>query len=118
MSDITAEKRLELIRTIREDNNRNRLKLKNRESILYGHGYETALYDKKEEAPPSQKSLSMTGFRILAAILLFSLFVIMDYTGSTYFDINAETICDYLRENYTPNTFDFMKEITYTFTHG
>lgn len=118
MSDITAEKRLELIRTIREDNNRNRLNLKNRESILYGHGYEAAIYDKKDAAPPSQKNLSMTGFRILAAILLFSLFVIMDYTDTTYFNINSETICDYLKENYTPNTFDFMKEITYTFTHG
>lgn len=118
MSDITAERRMELIRTIREENSRNRMNLKNRESILYGHTYDrTVASESKEMTSVPQKSIPMTGFRILAAIILFSLFVILDYAGDTWLPVNTTIICEYIQENYIPNSFAFMDKITYTLTH-
>lgn len=115
MSDITAERRLELIRNIREENNRNRMNMRNRESILYGQNYDKVVtYEEEKTSTTSTTQGGMLFFRILAAIILFSLFVILDYNKATWFSLNTDIICNYLKENYTLNSFDFIKEITYT----
>lgn len=43
---VTPEKRMELARYIREENLGNRLKLRQRENILYGKDLQTPIYDK------------------------------------------------------------------------
>lgn len=115
MSDITAEKRMELIRNIREENSRNRMNLRTRENILYGHSYDSAVANEVTNTTiSSEKAFSTLGIRILAAVILFSLFIILDYTKQTWFSLDSARICKYLQENYTPNSFDFIEEITYT----
>lgn len=118
MSDVTAEKRLALIRNIREENTRNRMNLRNRENILYGQHYHSVTNDQADDILHTGKHASSLGLRILVAIVLFSLFVILDYTERTWFSVNASGIRETLQENYIVNSFDFIKEITYTLNHA
>ncbi|MGN1147884.1 MAG: hypothetical protein ACI4TB_05640 [Lachnospiraceae bacterium] len=118
MSDITAEKRLELIRNIREENTKNRMKLRSRENILYGQHYNNATNTEADDMLQTGKHASSLGLRILVAIVLFSLFIILDYTEGTWFSVNASGIRENLQENYIVNSFDFIKEITYTLNHA
>lgn len=110
MSDITAEKRLALIRSIREENTRNRLNLRNRQRILYGHGYDNYIVDEYGNMTSPSKRHSTLGIRILAAIAVFSVFVILDYTKTPV----SGLLWERLGENYPLNIVDFMENITYT----
>lgn len=114
MSDVTAERRLELIRNIREENQKNRMSMRSREHILYGKEYEAApMWDTGEvPAPPAHGSTLI--LRIMIAAVLLSLFIIMDYLQADWLPVDMETINDSLKENYTVNIIDFMDKITYT----
>lgn len=114
MSDITAEKRLELIRNIREENHKNRMSLKNREHILYGREYETVPMQETEELPAASRHGSTLILRTIIAAVLLSLFIIMDYLQADWLPVDMETINNCLQENYTVNIIDFMDKITYT----
>lgn len=119
LSDISIERKLELIRSIREANNRNRNSLRQQESILYGKKYDNSMInddaDMADAAGLRGKGKASTlGMRSLLAIILFSLFVILDFTKGEWFSINAQKIFSYIEENYSSNGFAFMEEITYT----
>lgn len=114
MSDVTAERRLELIRNIREENQKNRMRMKNREHILYGREYDTALMQDTGELPAAPARASTLVLRTIIAAVLLSLFIIMDYLEADWLPIDMNTINDCLRENYTVNIIDFMDKITYT----
>lgn len=118
MSDITAEKKLELIRNIREENHKNRLNLQSRESILYGHEYCYTGETMQEAGKRTVKSVSHLGLRTLFAIILFSLFMILDNTGGVWGDFSSANIYGLLLENNIANSFDFIEEITYTLNHA
>lgn len=114
MSDVTAERRLELIRNIREENQKNRMSMKNREHILYGKEYETAPMRDTGEMPAAPAHGSSLILRIIIAAVLLSLFIIMDYLQADWLPVDMEAINDSLKENYTVNIIDFMDKITYT----
>ncbi|MBD5478847.1 MAG: hypothetical protein HDR14_06085 [Lachnospiraceae bacterium] len=114
MSDVTAERRLELIRNIREENQKNRMRMKNREHILYGREYDTAPMQDTGELPAAPARASTLVLRTIIAAVLLSLFIIMDYLEADWLPIDMNTINDCLKENYTVNIIDFMDKITYT----
>ncbi|MBD5536975.1 MAG: hypothetical protein HDQ99_15235 [Lachnospiraceae bacterium] len=114
MSDVTAERRLELIRNIREENQKNRMRMKNREHILYGREYDTAPMQDTGELPTAPARASTLILRTIIAAVLLSLFIIMDYLEADWLPIDMNTINDCLKENYTVNIIDFMDKITYT----
>ena len=114
MSDVTAERRLELIRNIREENQKNRMRMKNREHILYGREYDTAPMQDTRELPAAPARASTLILRTIIAAVLLSLFIIMDYMEADWLPIDMNTINDCLKENYTVNIIDFMDKITYT----
>lgn len=118
MSDITAEKKLELIRNIREENHKNRLNLQSRESVLYGHEYCYTGEAINEAGDGTGKRTSHLGFRILFAIILFSLFIILDNTKGVWGGFSSVDIYGLLLENNIANSFDFIEEITYTLNHA
>lgn len=93
----TLEKKMELARCIREENMGNRVKIRQREQILYGKSTQTPLYDKHtwpgqndtlsygEAAENNQVSgAPMSGFkyRMVLAVLLFVGFLVCDTNGS------------------------------------
>ena len=135
MEDVTAEKRLELVRYIREENNRNRIRMRTRENILYGKrkdnltdGY-TGYYEEnnyearqplsEEEADKaSGKVFSGLWVRTLLATVLFAVYIILDFSGGSILSVNSDAIHAHIGENYTPNVIDFMQEITYTLNNA
>lgn len=114
MSDVTAEKRLELIRNIREENHKNRMSMKNREHILYGREYETAAVPEAGERPAAPAAASTLVIRTIIAAVLLSLFIILDYLKADWIPVDMERLGDSLQENYAVNIIDFMDKITYT----
>ncbi|MBD5455877.1 MAG: hypothetical protein HDR23_05290 [Lachnospiraceae bacterium] len=111
MSHINTDQKLELVRTIRMQNQYNRMKCRERESFLYG---KPLPHDRKElysaEAAmsfPAQPEIMepeksgglLTGFRIrfLIALVLFSVFI--------YFDKNDISILG-------KNTFELFVSLT------
>lgn len=117
MSDISIERKLELIRSIREADSRNRSSLRQHQHILYGRRFDDDIMsndvDMPDTAVPGRK-ISTLGLRSLLAIILFSFYVILDYTGGEWLSVNAEKAFAYIEENYASNGFAFMEEITYT----
>ena len=132
MKEITAERRLELIRLIREENNHNRMKLRTREHILYGkredsfaQGYtgnyeeaaaETGYFSGNAENGEKENSKVFSGLwvRTLLATVLFAVYVILDFSGGSLFSVNSNDIHNRISKNCTSNVIDFMEEITYT----
>lgn len=123
MSDVSIEKKLELIRSIREADSRNRSSLKQQQSILYGgkrgYSYDNYVINVGEDttdpaAARKQKRFSTLGLRCLLAVLLFSGYVILDYTDAEWFFVNSSKAFSYIEENYSSNGFAFIREITYT----
>lgn len=119
MSDISIEKKLELIRSIREANSRNRNSLREHQHILYGHRYNDYIMNDEADmtdpvAPRGMKKMSTLGLRSLLAVILFSLYVILDYTGGEWLSVSSQKAFGYIEENYSSNGFAFMEEITYT----
>lgn len=115
MSDITAEKKLALIRSIREENDRNRMSMRNRQNILYGYYYDKCDTEFADNPTDMSKCFNRSlGIRILVAIVLFSVYVILDYTGTSFFSLDTTVISTSLMENYDLNAIDFIEEISYT----
>lgn len=93
----TLEKKMELARCIREENLGNRVKIRQREQILYGKNTQMPLYDKRSFSGitealsygASQENDAMTGtsmgsfkYRMVLAVFLFVGFLICDTNGS------------------------------------
>ncbi|MCH5274247.1 MAG: hypothetical protein J1E65_00305 [Lachnospiraceae bacterium] len=119
MSDISIEKKLELIRSIREANSRNRNSLRQQQHILYGGKYDNSIFDMDDDMtdsthPNSKRKASTLGIRALLAVILFSVYVILDYTGGEWLSLNSGKIFTYIGENYSSNAFAFIEKITYT----
>jgi hypothetical protein len=94
---VTLEKKMELARCIREENMGNRVKIRQREQILYGKSNQLPLYDKRAFSGMNETSLyggtpenseipgtSMGGFkyRMVLAVFLFVGFLVCDTNGS------------------------------------
>ena len=113
MSDITAEQKLMLLRDIREAQDRNRMSLRQRENILYGERLnrfsEDGVLHRNEKHWKSH-----AGIRILLALLIFALYVILDFTNTAVFSLQTEEINRLLSRNYLVNAIDFIEEIPYT----
>ncbi len=93
----TLEKKMELARCIREENLGNRVKIRQREQILYGKNTQVPLYDKRSFSGihealsygESQENDAMPGssmgsfkYRMVLAVFLFVGFLICDTNGS------------------------------------
>lgn len=90
MSRVNIDKKLELVRTIRMQNQYNRMKCRERESLLYGiappehkgelYSAEAAAGIIQGELQPPVKGGFLTGFRIrfVIALILFSVFIYLD----------------------------------------
>ncbi len=104
---ITPEKKMELARYIREENLGNRLKLRQRESILYGKEPQMPLFEKGQlteadglsgygiptgEVGAQDGSMSSFKYRMVLAVLLFVGFLLCDTRESTILSYNTDDI--------------------------
>lgn len=94
---VTREKKMELARYIREENMGNRVKIRQREQILYGKSSQLPLYDKRTfsgqndilnytESPENSEmpgaSMGSFKYRMVLAVFLFVGFLVCDTNGS------------------------------------
>lgn len=114
MANIPVEKKMQLIHMIREENKTNRLKIRNRENILYGRPLSPATYSMEETEENAELPVSTFKLRFLLAIALFVMYVILDMGGGSIFGKNTKEIYLLLEEDYQTNIFDFIQNITYT----
>lgn len=109
MSDIPADRRLELIRMVREEQNRNHMTIRRRSSVLYGDTY---LHPQTEEGESFSLPHSGLKLRILIAVILFLSFLILERSGTSILGINTQTIFETIGDNTI--LFDFIEDINYT----
>lgn len=109
---VTPEKRMELARYIREENLGNRLKLRQRENILYGKETRMPLYEKgflsETEGfagcsmPEAEKTIPSTGgfkYRMVLAVLLFVGFLLCDTRDSKIFTYSTNDVYEMIRSD-------------------
>lgn len=104
---VTPEKKMELARYIREENLGNRLKLRQRESILYGRDTQMPLFEKGQLAEPDVFSghgapagesgaqdggISSFKYRMVLAVLLFVGFLLCDTKGNTILSYSTDDV--------------------------
>lgn len=126
MNHISTDQKLQLVHTIRMQNQYNRAKCREREQMLYGsssaqerrelYGAETAMSLPVTGEKPvfGKRSRLLTDFRLrfLIAIILFSGFIYLDKSGLSLFGKNAYDLYLFLTESIAlPVTFPFFEFI-------
>ncbi|MDO4332119.1 MAG: hypothetical protein Q4C58_05455 [Eubacteriales bacterium] len=127
MTDV--ERKIQLTRFIREENALNRMKLKNREHILYGNGKQQygdddlpLVYDGYLEEgefgavrPAQPAGGSTLGLRIVLAVLLFAAVVYLDRTGVMIDgQFAAQVIARQIAVSDEGKLIDFVSNFPYT----
>lgn len=126
-----VERKIQLTRFIREENAMNRMKIKNRENILYGSGkpqfdreelplvYDGYLSEDEFGALRSDRTAppSTFGLRVILAILLFGAVVYLDRNGIVFNgELAAQTIARQVSVSAEGNLIDFINEFPYSKT--
>lgn len=119
MEKISTDRKLALIQDIRQQNQYNRMKCRERERFLYGssaeelpygelHSAETAsLKGSLGGAPVYQESRGTKGFkiRLLFAVMLFCAFIFLEYSSSKVYNLTADDLYEKLTENMDVSAF-------------
>lgn len=104
---VTPERKMELARFIREENMGNRLKLRQRESILYGRDPQTPLFERGPysetenpagygipagDAKMQDSAAGSFKYRMALAVLLFVAFLLCDTKDSSILSYSTDDI--------------------------
>ena len=88
MSDITIEKKLELMRQIRSQNERNQFDMSRREQIVY------------EECDEEEEEFQTFPLRVLLSVALLLLIIICDMSGKSFMGIQAGQCFEAIATDY------------------
>lgn len=115
-SHISSDKKLQLVRKIREEHQINQNTIRGREAFLYGKNvpYESFQETGLDNMQDMEVPVSTFRLRMAAALLLFGVFYSVFSQGKTIFGMNAAQIYEAVETDYSPILFDFMDEIPYT----
>lgn len=100
---VPIEKKMELAQYIREENMGNRMKISQREKILYGTESTVPLWEKHNENADDmqvQPTESTFKFRMAAAIMLFVAFLLCDAGNYKFFGYSMNDIYGMISEDY------------------
>lgn len=124
-----AERRLELIKMMRSEQEENIGRIRKREHILYpnrklSYSEQTEKkpcvfldrYEEKENNDQTSQQITNYGFYMRLGICmgLFLLFVYMETQNISYFGITHEQIQEAVSETIDVNSFAFMEQFPYT----
>lgn len=103
----TSERRLELVRNVRQEQERNSAAMRQRESFFYGGS------DSYLPAPaPGQAVMSGFKLRFFIALVLFMAFMAMDKNNWAVLEVDSGTIYETISRN--AKGFDFEDIFPYT----
>lgn len=124
MSTLTSDRKLELLRQIRQENQSNQMKIKSREAFLYGgeRAYENPYHSYEwerqlgEGAPETQERQAVSSFRVrlILALLLFAAFFYMDKTDYHVGNLNSSYVVQQIQDTGGSNMFAFISRLPYT----
>ncbi|MBO5291722.1 MAG: hypothetical protein J6B10_00850 [Lachnospiraceae bacterium] len=120
MGTIPTERKLELIRRMRNESQNNRIKMSGRERILYnGSDYVDGACDlpghEKATDLPDYTVSGTWKFRVFAAVLLFAAFVAWDNGYYPMLPENTGQLYHIIGEDmFSSNLFAFMADFPYT----
>ncbi|MGN0157212.1 MAG: hypothetical protein ACI39N_08175 [Lachnospiraceae bacterium] len=114
MENISLERKLELVRTIRERQDDNFEQMRKREKILYGkESYSHPISSLDSANAPAFLSGSFK-LRLFLSIVLFLLFFFMDIYQYHYHILSSSFIVEKVSETFSVNSFDFISQFPYT----
>lgn len=125
MSEISAERKLQIVKQIREEHANNQRLIRGRENILYGFhspypAYQNEMHqaaDLDSETFPLKGNLSFRIRLVVSLILLVSV-ILLDKTNTDIFQYTVSDMFTYLGTDLTKdfqvNLFDFTSDIPYT----
>ena len=108
MNKLTAEKKLELVRRLRETSDYNQSKLSYGSRLLYGE-------EESAKAEGYIPGISIL-LRSIVAILLFIGIAAIRLSGLELFGFDYNRLHAYLSETIDLNSFDFTEDLPYTLT--
>lgn len=113
---VSSEKKLQLIRRIREEHEMNQNTIRGREAFLYGKNVPYESFREQETGKNGEDTGYISTFRLrmAAALLLFAAFSSLAIKDKTFFGIDREQVYEAVETDYSPILFDFMNEIPYT----
>lgn len=101
MSDVTMERRLQLVKQIRSRYNEDQYDLSNRERILYGRSSRPAEnFSEMEEDAAWDAPVSFFRIRLVVAIILLAAVIAIDLNGTKIAGITAEDIFRAISADY------------------
>ena len=141
MGNISTDQKLQLIQQIRAENQENRMKMRNRERILYGMEYQSKKYQYEQEIPLYNKgyyegnrtnavkelyameaqgsdmergSFSSFKLRFMLAVTLFAAFLVLDSGAGNIAGISTTA----LREEINKDFDTGLEEVVFDFENN
>lgn len=143
MGNISTDQKLQLVQQIRAENQENRIKMRNRERILYGMEHQTKTYEEDlplysrgcyegrhattgkelyamEERNNDNGGASFSSFklRLVFSVLLFAAFLILDSGNGRIAGISTTTMREEINKDFDAGleevVFDFENNFPYT----
>lgn len=130
MSDITVDQKMQLIRQVRSQYNKDQYDLMHREQLLYGRTTPGRMTIQKtpetgmltEDFPTVGTELpgqfSTLKLRLLAAVVLFLAVLAMDINGTRVFGISTSSIFESISKDVTTESLNMIDEFTNAWSTG
>lgn len=115
MSDVTMNKKLQLVQQVRNQYNQNQYDLESREQILYGRTSNRMAMERTDKLDDTiPEKIGTFRLRLTIALMLLFSVLILDINGQAIFGIQTKTIFSYIAKDFTRDTLDFIEDFTYT----
>lgn len=111
MDSISTDQKLELIKSIRNENLNNYDKMNHRVGLLYGK--EQMRREDSDVSTSNTSPFHSVKLRFFLAFVIFGLFFIWDKQNISVMGYHSTQFADTIKKNFNLNTFDFIEDITY-----
>ncbi len=114
MSDITTEKKLELIEQVRSQYNKNRYDMSNREKILYGRTSFPRFSGEDKPAASENQASSVSFFRLrmLLALAMLAGVILCHQSGIKIAGITMEQFFQVISADYYADVTEFVESMS------
>ena len=111
---VSAEKKLQLVRQIREEHQNNQNAVRGREAFLYGKSFSALKESEMDDNMEEGLRFSTLRLRITTALFLFGIFYVFVSSKKDFLGIHVSQVYEAVETDYSPILFDFIEEIPYT----
>lgn len=114
MSDISMEKKLELVQQIRSQYHKNQYDMQNREQILYGRSFSREGNDTVSGEALSEQGNTSFKLRFAAALALLAGVILLDMSGRNIAGISMDKVFQAISTDYYKEVEEFVETLADT----